>query len=169
MVREALGLAGSIGGTVGLRTIVFLRIRVGSVPEGRPAARSTVELLPGGERKRGEKGWIDEDHMACQGFEGPLEGRAAGPGYRLREDERRPEDLEFPEDMLYTAAIRQAGYLVTAARSPTPPTCTSQWASPAAEQSSPRARARPGLGITSGGERQARTGGRVGAHSASGL
>ncbi len=110
MVWEALGLAGWIGETVGLRTIVFLRIRVGSVPEGRPAARSTVELLPGGERKRGERGWIDEDHMACQGFEGPLDGRAAGPGYRLLEDECRPEDLEFGEDMLYTAVIR-AGWL----------------------------------------------------------
>ena len=75
---EALGLAGWLGETIGLRTIVFLRIRVGSVPEGRPAARSTIELLPGDQRKRGEKGWIDEDHMAYQGFERPLNGRTAG-------------------------------------------------------------------------------------------
>jgi hypothetical protein len=66
--------------------------------------------LPGAERKRGEKGWVDEDHQACQGYEGPLNGRAAGPGYQLLEGERRPEDLEFGEDMLYTAAIR-AGWL----------------------------------------------------------
>jgi hypothetical protein len=41
---------------------------------------------------------------------GPLNGRAAGAGYRLRENERRAEDLEFGEDMLYTAAIT-AGWL----------------------------------------------------------
>jgi hypothetical protein len=40
-------------------------------------------------------------------YVGPLNDRAAGPGYRLFQSERRPEDLE---DMLYTAAI-QAGWL----------------------------------------------------------
>jgi len=50
--------------------------------------------------------------MACQSFEGPLNGRAAGPGYRLLETERRPEDLEFGEDMLYTAAIRAGWFTI---------------------------------------------------------
>jgi hypothetical protein len=110
MVWETLGRAGWIGETVGLRTIVFLRIRVAFVPELQPPRRSEGDVLPGAKRKRGEKGWVDEDQMACQSFEGPLNGRAAGPGYRLLEGERRPEDLEFGEDMLYTAAIR-AGWL----------------------------------------------------------
>jgi hypothetical protein len=39
-----------------------------------------------------------------------LNGGAAGPGYRLLESERRPEDLEFGEDLLYAAAVR-AGWL----------------------------------------------------------
>ncbi len=106
MVWDALGRAGWLGEKVDLRTIVFLRIRVGFVLDGRPSTRSTVELLPGTERKRREKGWVDDDHMACQTYEGPLNARAAGPGYRLAESERRPEDLEFGEDTLYTAAIR---------------------------------------------------------------
>jgi hypothetical protein len=48
--------------------------------------------------------------MTCQHYAGPLNARAAGPGYRLLESERSPKDLEFGEDMLYTAAIR-AGWL----------------------------------------------------------
>ena len=110
MVWEALSRAGWIGEMVGVRTTVFLRIRVAVVPEGRPPTGSNVDLLPGAKRKRGGKGWVDEDQMACQAFVGPLNGRAAGPGYRLLEGERRSEDLELGEDMLYTAAIR-AGWL----------------------------------------------------------
>jgi hypothetical protein len=89
---------------------VFLRIRVAFVPEEQPPTGSQVEPLPGAKRRRVGKGWVDEDQMACQVYEGPLNGRAAGHGYRLLEAERRPEDLEFGEDMLYTAAIR-AGWL----------------------------------------------------------
>jgi hypothetical protein len=110
MVWEALRRAGWIGESVGIRTTVFLRIRVAFVPEEQPPTRSQVEPLPGAKRRRVGKGWVDEDQMACQVYEGPLNGRAAGPGYRLLEAERRPEDLEFGEDMLYAAAIR-AGWL----------------------------------------------------------
>lgn len=57
-----------------------------------------------------EKGWIDDRGIVWHQQRGPLNGRAAGPGYRLLESERTQEDLEFGEDMLYTAAV-QAGWL----------------------------------------------------------
>jgi hypothetical protein len=47
--------------------------------------------------------------VAWEGFVGPLNARAV-PGYRLLESERRPEELEFGEDMLYAAAVH-AGWL----------------------------------------------------------
>jgi hypothetical protein len=59
-------------------------------------------------------GRIDDRGVAWQQRVGPLSGRAAGPDYRLLESERRPDDLEFDEDMLYTAAV-QAGWLTGAA------------------------------------------------------
>jgi hypothetical protein len=113
MVWEAVGRAGWIGEMVGLRTTLFLRVRVGRAPEVLPPTHSQHQPLPGRARHRGEKGWIDQDEMVCQQSTGPLNGRAAGPGYCLTEGERHLENIEYGEDMLYTAAIR-AGWLTGA-------------------------------------------------------
>lgn len=110
MLWEALDRAGWIGEMVSLRTTVSLRVGVAAVPAGRPKQRARREPLPGRVRRLGEKGRVDAHGVAWQQFVGPLNGRAAGPGYRLLESERRPEDLEFGEDLLYAAAVR-AGWL----------------------------------------------------------
>ena len=65
MVWEALGRAGWIGEMVGLRTMLFLPVRVGRAPEVLPPTHSQHEPLPGRARHRGEKGWIDQDEMVC--------------------------------------------------------------------------------------------------------
>lgn len=110
MLWEALGRAGWIGERVRIRTTVSPRLAVAAAPASRPEHRSRLEPLPGGVRRLGERGWVDDDGVQWQQFVGPLNGRAAGPGYRLLESERSPEELEFGEDMLYTAAVH-AGWL----------------------------------------------------------
>jgi hypothetical protein len=37
-------------------------------------------------------GWVGDEGMACQGYAGPLNGRAAA-GYRLVKSERTPAEL----------------------------------------------------------------------------
>jgi hypothetical protein len=111
MLWEALDRAGWVGETVSLRTTVSLRVGVAAAPATRSTQPARFEPLPGSVRRLGEKGWIDDQGVTWQQSVGPLNGRAAGPGYRLLESERRPEELEFGEDMLYTAAV-QAGWLV---------------------------------------------------------
>jgi hypothetical protein len=111
MLWEALDRAGWVDEVVSIRTTVSLRVGVAAAPATRPKQRAQLEPLPGGVRRLGEKGWIDDQGVAWQQSVGPLNGRAAGPGYRLSASERRPEELEFGEDMLYTAAVR-AGWLV---------------------------------------------------------
>jgi hypothetical protein len=111
MLWEALDRAGWVGEVVSIGTTVSLRVGVAAAPATRPKQRAQLEPLPGGVRRLGEKGWIDDQGVAWQQSVGPLNGRAAGPGYRLSASERRPEELEFGEDMLYTAAVR-AGWLV---------------------------------------------------------
>lgn len=110
MLWEALDGAGWVGETVSLRTTVSLRVGVTAVAAERPEQRARLEPLPGRVRRPGEKGRVDDQGVAWQQSVGPLNGRAAGPGYRLLESERRPEDLEFGEDLLYAAAVR-AGWL----------------------------------------------------------
>ena len=110
MLWEALDRAGWVGEMVSIRTTVSLRVGVAAAPATRPKRRTRLEPLPGGARSLGESGWIDDEGVAWQQSVGPLNGRAAGPGYRLSEGERRPEEVEFGEDMFYTAAVR-AGWL----------------------------------------------------------
>jgi hypothetical protein len=110
MVWEALDGAGWVGEAATLRMTVALRVGVAPAPADAPKRRSQFAPLPGRVRRLGEKGWTDENGIAWQQSVGPLNGRAAGPGYRLSESERRPEDREFGEDMLYTAATH-AGWL----------------------------------------------------------
>jgi hypothetical protein len=110
MLWEALGIAGWVGEMVSIRTTVSLRVGVAAAPETRPKRRTRLEPLAGGARRFGERGWIDDQGVAWQQSVGPLNGRAAGPGYRLSESERRTEELEFGEDLLYTAAVH-AGWL----------------------------------------------------------
>lgn len=110
MVWEALDGAGWVGEVATLRMTVALRVGVAAAPAAAPGRRARFEPLPGRARRLGEKGRIDDHGVAWQQRVGPLNGRAAGPGYRLLESERRPEEFEFGEDMLYTAAV-QAGWL----------------------------------------------------------
>jgi hypothetical protein len=110
MLWEALDRAGWVGEMVSSRTTVSLRVGVAAAPAERPKRRARLEPLPGRVRRLGENGRVDAQGVAWQQFVGPLNGRAAGPGYRLLESERRPEDLEFGEGLLCAAAVR-AGWL----------------------------------------------------------
>lgn len=110
MVWEALDGAGWVGEVATLRMTVALRVGVAPAPAIAPRRGARFEPLPGRARRLGGKGRIDDHGVAWQQYVGPLNGRAAGPGYRLLESERRPEEFEFGEDMLYTAAV-QASWL----------------------------------------------------------
>ena len=113
MVWEALAGAGWVGEMATLRTTVALRMGVPPAPAGASTVCRRGEPLPGRARRLGEMGPLDDRGAAWQQRVGPLNDRAAGRGYRLLESERRPDDLEFGEDMLYTAAV-QAGPLTGA-------------------------------------------------------
>jgi hypothetical protein len=110
MLWEALSGAGWVGEIVSRWTGVAVRLGVPMAPVGQPVPQSQIKLLPGGVRRLGPGGWIDDQGVRWQQSVGPLNGRAAGPGYRLLESERDPAQLEFYEDMLYTAAVH-AGWL----------------------------------------------------------
>ena len=79
-------------------------------PAGGQCAFLRSAPLPGGPRREGELGWVEEDGTVCQRSVGPLHPRAAGRGVRLVESERRAENFDSFEDMLYTAAVH-AGWL----------------------------------------------------------
>jgi hypothetical protein len=110
MLWEALAGAGWVGEVATLRMTVCLRVGVAAALSTGPKQPARFDSLPGGVRQLGETGWVDDQGVAWQQYAGPLNGRAAGPGYLLLESERRPEELEFGEDMFYTAAVR-AGWL----------------------------------------------------------
>jgi hypothetical protein len=110
MLWEALDGAGWVGEVASFLMTVGLRVGVAAAPATGFRQSARFEPLPGRVRRLGQKGRIGHQGVAWQRYLGPLNGRAAGPGYRLVKSERRPEELEFGEDMLYTAAV-QAGWL----------------------------------------------------------
>lgn len=110
MLWEALDQAGWVGEIVSLRAAVSLRVGVSAAPAERPKQRAQLEPLPGRVRRLGEKGSVDAHGVAWRQFAGPMNSRAAGPGYRLSASERRPENFEVGEDLLYAAAVC-AGWL----------------------------------------------------------
>ena len=87
----------------------LLRVGVAAAPATRLKHRSRFGSLPGGVRQLGGR-WVNDQGVAWQQYTGPLKVGPGLPGYLLLESERRPEELEFGEDMLYTAAV-QAGWL----------------------------------------------------------
>ena len=92
--------------------IANARLSVTHVPapsESRQTVAEPDAPLRGGSRREGERGRIGTDGAACQRYEGPLNAQAIR-GIRLVESERRAEDPDYLEDMLYTAAI-QVGWL----------------------------------------------------------
>jgi hypothetical protein len=113
MLWEALDGAGWVGELATLRMTVALSVGVGATPAAGSRKPARYQPLPGGVRRLGEKGRVDDHGIAWQRRVGPLNGRAAGPGYRLVESERGPDELEFGDDMLYTAAV-QVGWLSSA-------------------------------------------------------
>lgn len=110
MIWDALGRAGWLGQTAELHPLIGLVIEVVPVPEGAILRRPRFVPRPGGWRRECEGGWLADDGRICQGYEGPLHARAAGPGVRLVESEWRVEEFDGFEDMLYTAAVR-AGWV----------------------------------------------------------
>ena len=112
MVWEALAGAGWVGEMATFRMTVALRVGVPSAP----ATGATVHSgrgPPGRAGRIGETGRINACGVVWQQRVGPLNGRAAGPGYLLLESERRPDDCAFAEAMLFTAAV-EAGWLTAA-------------------------------------------------------
>lgn len=109
MLWQTLVDAGWVGEIATLHMTVALRAGV-SPPVSDIRERSRSELLPGRHRRLVERGWLDDRRVAWGLLIGPLNGRAAGPGYRLLENKHTPDNLEFGEDLLYTLAV-QVGWL----------------------------------------------------------
>jgi hypothetical protein len=108
-IWDALGRAGWLGETVGVKPTVELCIRVPPAPVPSSVTASRFPVRPGGQRRLGEPGTVSDEGVVIQRYEGPLHGRAV-PGLRLVEPESRVEDFDVYEDMLYTAAVT-AGWL----------------------------------------------------------
>ena len=109
LIWDALAQAGWLGHRSGIQPTIEVCIRLAAALTSRETATPDTAPRPGGSRRGGEPGRIGDDGTAYQRYEGPLHARAA-PGLWLVESERRAEDLDYLEDMLYTAAIR-AGWL----------------------------------------------------------
>ncbi len=109
LIWDALGRAGWLGETVGVKPTLELCIRVPSAAVPSTATASCLPVRPGGPRRLGEPGTVSDEGLVIQRYEGPLHGRAV-PGLRLVDTELRAEDFDFYEDMLYTAAVT-AGWL----------------------------------------------------------
>jgi hypothetical protein len=85
---------------------------IGAVPAPAATAKRAT-LRRGGRRRPADGGRIALDGTCYQRYEGPLSGRAV-PGIHLIETERRDEDFDHLEDMLYGAA-RRAGWITSTA------------------------------------------------------
>ena len=93
-----------------------LRIRVAPPRAGEGTGVVSVAPEPGGERSPGERGRRLDDGTVCQGYMGPLHRRAV-LGVRLIDSERRADDFDVFEDMLYTAAMH-AGWVAVPGQPP---------------------------------------------------
>lgn len=108
MLWEALERAGWVEHQVTRRTLIAQQVGVVLPPKPVSSYQPVSEPLPGGVRRFVEGSWIAEN-TAWHSYLGPLNGRAAGPGYELISSERA-NLLEYGEDLLYTAGVR-AGWL----------------------------------------------------------
>ena len=106
MLWETLGAAGWVGKQTSPRMTVALRIGILPVAVPKVPAR---HLLDGG--------WTDEHGVRWHQRVGALNGRAAGPGFRLVEDQLQPGELALGEPILRVAAI-EAGWLTEDSREP---------------------------------------------------
>ena len=109
LIWDALAQAGWLGHTSGIQPTIEVCIRVAPAPTSREPATPHTAPRPGGRRREGERGRIRDDGAAYQRYEGPLHARAV-PGIGLIDSERRADDFDYLEDMLYSAALR-AGWL----------------------------------------------------------
>ncbi len=106
MLWEAIAAAGWAGKVATRQMTIELRTSVSPPANEIGGGSDEFGPLPGRRRQIVEGGWTDERGVSWGQQVGPLNGRAAGPGYMLLESERTPDDLEFGEDMLYAAAAR---------------------------------------------------------------
>lgn len=109
LVWEALGQAGWLEHKTGIKPTVDAQIRVSPAPASRHAGAPHFAPLPGGVRRDRERGWADNSGAAYQRYVGPLPRFV--PGIRLVDGERRAEDFDFLEDMIYKA-VTHAGWSV---------------------------------------------------------
>jgi hypothetical protein len=105
LIWDVLARAGWLGQRSGVRPAIVVCVRVPAARRSREGTAARTVLRPGGPRREGELGRIGDDGAAYQRYEGPLHVRAV-PGIWLIDSERRPEDFDYLEDMLYTAALR---------------------------------------------------------------
>jgi hypothetical protein len=110
MVWEALEGAGWMGERTSARMAVGLRVGVPAAPVNESRLRARLEPLRGGARHVAERPLVDDHGVVWQQSVGPLSGRAAGPGFLLMPGDRHLEELEFGENVLYSAAVH-AGWL----------------------------------------------------------
>jgi len=109
LIWQVLARAGWLGHRSGVRPAIVVCIRVPAARRSRERATARTVLRPGGPRREGELGRTGDDGVAYQRYEGPLHVRAV-PGIWLNDSERRAEDFDYLENMLYTAALR-SGWL----------------------------------------------------------
>lgn len=109
LIWEGLAQAEWLGHRSGVKPTIEVCFRVRRAdPSGRVSSRE-VELRPGGPRRQRTIGRLGDDGTVYSMYVGPLNARAV-PGMLLTESERRPEDFDYLEDMLFSAAI-EAGWL----------------------------------------------------------
>ena len=106
-IWQALSDAGWMGRIARLHPLIELSV---SVPRATAlTAPAVLRPLDGGPRSLRERGRSTDDGRVHQGYGGPLNAKAI-KGLRLTDSERRPDDYDSFEDMLYTAAFH-AGWL----------------------------------------------------------
>jgi hypothetical protein len=110
MLWEALEGAGWMGERTSARMGVGLRAGVPAAPVNESGPRARLEPLRGGARHVAERPRVDDRGVVWQESLRPLSGRAAGPGFLLMPGDRHLEELEFGENVLYSAAVH-AGWL----------------------------------------------------------
>jgi hypothetical protein len=103
MVWEALQGAGWVGEITSPRMTVAIRVGVA------PAPRSEQPRMVTETSHYHEGGWVDADGVTWQQRVGPLNGRAAGPGFRLVESEFAAHAHGLGNALLRAAAL-QAGW-----------------------------------------------------------
>jgi hypothetical protein len=109
LIWDAVGEAGWLGHVIGLKPTLDLTMRVPGPSRDEPKPTAELSPLPGEFRRPTEPGRVAPDGSVSQHYVGPVHPRSAR-GLRLVEVERRAEDFDSYENLLFAAAGK-AGWM----------------------------------------------------------